>query len=99
MIAHQNGADITFELDEKMYVNPTTLQMSSSRVKNYVETNELFVPVGKEDLLYLDDSYILIKEAGYSAVDIVLPFTFFFGKVLIGFCHESDFCLVGGIRE
>lgn len=95
----QNDREIAFELNDNLYVNPNTLEMSATKLPNYVATNELHIPMGKEKILEENDSYILIKEAGYSAVDIVLPFSYYFNKNLLGLCYNSEYCVQGGVRQ
>ncbi len=95
----KNGNEISFELNEPLYVKPNSLEMFRFKVHECNKTNKLFIPVNKQKLLEENDSYILIKEAGYSAIDIKLPLTFFFNKKIIGQCYDSDYCISGGIKE
>lgn len=94
-----NNGNISLSLDDDLYVKGDTLEMSSNYIKGYVQTDKLFIPVGKQTLLEENDSYILVKEAGYSAVDIKLPLSYYFNKKIIGQCYESDYCIEGGVRE
>ena len=95
----KNGNEISLELDEELYVNKDTLEMSSTLLNKYVKTNKLYIPVNKQQLLEENDSYILIKESGYSCIDIKLPLSYYFNKKIIGLCYDSDYCISGGIRE
>ncbi|MBQ6920306.1 MAG: hypothetical protein IJQ72_00185 [Bacilli bacterium] len=95
----KNGTEISFVINEDLYVKPDSLEMSSSKLSGYIKTDKLFVPINKQKLLEENDSYILIKEAGYSCIDIKLPFTYFFNKKIVGLCYNSDYCISGGIRE
>ena len=90
---------IHLSLNDTLYVKPDTLDMSSYYINGYSETDQLFIPVEKQALLEENDSYILIKEGGYSAIDITLPLSYYFNKKLLGQCFESDYCFEGGIRE
>lgn len=94
-----NNGEISLSLNDTLYVKGDTLEMSSNYIKGYTQTDKLFIPIGKQSLLEGNDSYILIKEAGYSCVDIKLPLSYFFNKKIIGQCYESDYCIEGGIRE
>ena len=94
-----NNGELSFSLRDTLYVKGDTLEMSAIRFKGYTETNKLFIPVGKQTLLEENDSYILIKEAGYSAIDIKLPLSYYFNKKIIGQCYEADYCIEGGVRE
>ena len=95
----KNDTEISFVINEDLYVKPDSLEMSSSKLSGYIKTDNLFVPINKQKLLEENDSYILIKEAGYSCIDIKLPFTYFFNKKIVGPCYDSDYCISGGIRE
>lgn len=99
MICIPNNGEISFSLLQIMYVNKDTLDMSNIKLPNYVITSDLYVPIGKQSLLEENDSYILIKEAGYSAVDLMFPLTFYLSKPMLGLCHDSDYCIAGGVRE
>ena len=94
-----NNSELSFELDDELYVNPETLEMSSTRYKKYVKTDSLYIPIGKQSLLEENDSYIIIKEAGYSANDIILPLTYYFSKPLLGLCYNSEYCIEGGVKQ
>lgn len=91
--------EITFEIKEDLYVKYDTLEMSANKLNGSIKTKKLFIPIGKQDLLEENDSYILISEAGYSAIDIKLPLTYYFDRHIIGLCYESNYCISGGIRE
>lgn len=95
----KNGYNISVDVVEDLYVNPETLDMSNYQAPGYVPTDELYIPLGKQELLQQNDSYILIEEAGYSAIDLMIPFTYYFNKKMIGLCYESDYCIEGGIKE
>lgn len=95
----KNGNEISFKLDDTLYVKAHSLEMSSTPLSKYTETKKLYVPVKAQQLLQEDDSYILIKEAGYSCVDINLPLSYYFNKKIIGLCYDSDYCISGGVRE
>lgn len=94
-----NNGEISFDIDEDMYVNHETLEMSSTMMSGYESTNRLFIPMGKEKQFEQDDSYLLIKDAGYSGTDITIPFKHYIDKKLVGECSDSDYCISGGVRE
>lgn len=95
----QNDNEISLDLDQALYVNQDTLEMSSSPLAGYGKTNKLYIPIGKEELFAENESYILLKNAGYSRSDFIIPFTFYFNKKYVGECYNSDFCISGGIKE
>ena len=95
----QNEDEISLEFDETLYVNLDTLDMSSTMMANYVETDSIFVPINKESILSGDDIYILLENSGYSEVNFTIPFDFYYSKKYIGECYESDYCIHGGVKE
>ena len=99
MKANTKEDEIFLTLDEELYVNEKTLEISKIFKKGCVATDSIYIPVGKELLFEEDEIYITIDDAGYSQTDIVMPFNYFFSNREIGQCYESDYCISGGIRE
>ena len=95
----QENNEITLSLEEPLYVNNYTHDMSSIPLDDYVETNTLYVPYGKEELLMDDEIYITIKDAGFSLTDFVVPFNFYFSNKYLGECYDSDYCITGGVKQ
>ncbi len=94
-----NSNVISFDLNQTMYVNTKTLDMSDHPLDGYQETNELFIPSGKEDDFLNNENYIYISEAGYSNSDILIPLNFYFDHHYVGECYNSDYCVHGGIKQ
>lgn len=99
MAVSNNDGELSFSINEDLYVKQDTLEMATTKLANYTKTDILYIPIGKQELLEENDSYILLKEAGYSAIDIILPLSFYFNKKIVGQCFDSDYCIEGGIRE
>ena len=95
----QENNGITLILDEQLYVNKYTYEMSSNPMENYEETNMLYLPKGKENLLEDNEIYIFIKDAGYSLTDFTIPFTFYLNNKYVGECYDSDYCITGGVKQ
>lgn len=95
----QANDEISLALDNKLYVNPNTYEMSLFPLDDFVETDTLFVQNGKEKLLADDEVYISIKNAGYSETDFYLPFSFSFANKYLGECYDSDYCITGGVKQ
>lgn len=95
----QNNKIISLSLNEDLYVNQDTLEMSRVQLPNTVKTNDIFVSLGKEELLYDDDVSINIKNAGLSYTDFYMPFSYYLNKKYVGQCYESDYCITGGIKQ
>ena len=96
---HQIEDEVYLELDEELYVNSTSLDMSNNPMANYVVTDSFFIPANKEDEFLGDELYISMQNCGFSLNDYMLPFNFYFSKKYVGECYESDYCIHGGIKE
>ena len=94
-----NGNEVSFYVDDKLYVNENSLEMSPTNLPEYRRTSDFYIPLGKEELFIEDESYILIRKAGYSENNIYIPLTFFYNNKYLGECYQSDYCISGGIRE
>ena len=94
----ENGV-VTLELDEELYVNKKTLELSKKDTKGYIPTNDIYIPVGKELLFEQNEVFITIENAGYSLTNFTIPFTYYFSSREVGQCYESDYCITGGIVE
>lgn len=95
----QKGGVISFATDDNLYVNKETLQMASYPKAGYEATDEIFVPIGAMNLLEENECYILIREAGYSCSEIIIPLTFYSDRNYLGDCYMSDYCIVGGVKQ
>ncbi len=90
---------VHFDFDLSMYVNYRTMEMSQFKKNGFVETNALFLPLGKERLLEDEASRIVIEGSGFNRNTITIPLSFYLSAKLFGSCGESDYCVHGGIRE
>lgn len=95
----QENNEISLMLNEPLYVNYNTYDLSSNPLENYEETNMFYLPKGKENLLEDNEIYIFIKDAGYSLTDFTIPFNFFLNNKYIGECYDSDYCITGGVKQ
>ena len=91
--------EISFFVDDNLYVNENSLEMSRTKLPEYRRTSDFYIPLGKEELFVENESYLLIKKAGYSENNIYIPLTFFYNTKYLGECYQSDYCISGGIRE
>ena len=91
--------EVSLGLDELLYVNLDNLDMSSTMLANYTQTDVFYVPINKEELLSGDDIYILMTGSGHSESNFTLPFDFYYSKKYVGECYESDYCIHGGVKE
>ena len=95
----QNGNDVLLVIDEQLYVNTETLEMSDHQFPGFVETDKFYVPIHREEDFLKDEVYITMEDCGFSLADIHIPFKFFYAKKYVGECYESDYCVHGGIKE
>lgn len=91
--------EIHFEFDTLMYVNYSTLEMSSVQKSGYNPTDKFYVPLGKEKMLEDESSRIVVEGSGYNLTLLSIPLSFYESGKLFGSCVESDYCIEGGIRE
>lgn len=95
----QNDNEISLMLNEPLYVNKNTYELSSIPLDNYEETDKFYLPKGKEGLLEDNEIYIFIKDAGYSLTDFTIPFNFYLNNKYVGECYDSDYCITGGVKQ
>ena len=88
---------ITFTYSTKMYVKKTTLQMYPRKAVGTVMTNEFFIPSGAEEKMSNNELEIIIENFGADRSCITIPLEFYDYRSLFGLCHNSDFCIEGGI--
>ncbi|MBO5578507.1 MAG: hypothetical protein J5955_05365, partial [Bacilli bacterium] len=93
-----NNGEISLKTKSNMYVNTTTLDMSSYRSSNYIETSEFYIPLGFEEKMENNESRIVIEESGYNLNTVYIPLTYFKNTRLFGSCSDSDYCINGGIK-
>ena len=92
-----NDGKIYFRQNSQMYVNSNTLEMSPIARVGYQNTNSIYVPIGREIDFENNDLKLVIEDCGFSKSKVVIPLNFFSTSKLFGACHESDYCVEGGI--
>ena len=93
-----NNGELSLKAKSNMYVNTTTLDMSSYRLTNYIETSEFYIPLGFEEKMENNESRIVIEESGFNLNTVYIPLTYFKNTRLFGSCSDSDYCINGGIK-
>ena len=93
-----SSSSITFIPNSHMYVNKKTMEMSDYRITGYSETNQIYVPIGKEKEFESNEVRIVIEDFGFSKSKIVIPLSFFSLHKLFGACYESEYCITGGVK-
>ena len=94
-----DGEYITYSYGVDFYYDKETYRMCDYAKKNYLKTNDFYFPLNGRSLL---NDYIFIVEIehlGKALTNITYELSFYSGRNLIGPCDNSDFCIVGGIRE
>ena len=91
--------EISFEFNINLYVNYSTLEMSMFSQSGFELTQDLYLPLGKEDLLEDETARIVIEGSGFNRNKITIPLTFFRSSRLFGSCDDSDYCIHGGIKK
>ena len=97
-LTNKNG-EVSFEVNSQMYVNQSTLDMSSSYLEGYTQTNEFYIPKNKENEFSKNEYKIVVNGFGYSNSQISIPLDFYYSSKLLGMCYDSDYCIHGGILE
>lgn len=82
-----------------LYVNPTTLEMSSRAINGYVATNNIYYPVNKIEDLYGTELEFRIENFGNNKTNLIWRVTCYSSSTFIGACSNSEFCVVGGISK
>ena len=95
----KNGNEISLRFLNTFYYNPITLDMSFIARDGYLPTDKFYIP--KYGLKSLEnDAFILnLQNFGYSKTNIVIPLSFIKDKNFSGMCGDSNYCVVGGIKE
>lgn len=91
--------DIGFSIKSNMYVNSQTREMSDTPLDNYISTNEIYIPLNREEDFIKNDFRIIVNNCGFSHSSIAIPLGFYSSTQSLGYCYDSDFCVSGGIRE
>ena len=91
--------NVSFELNCNMYVNKSSLDMSSIPLEGYEETNSLYVPFSKQMKMCDNEVNIILHESGFDLSKITIPMSFVIDRNAFGFCDDSDYCIHGGVRS
>lgn len=89
------GKFYTFEMNN-LYVDPISLDMSSTYMDGYRKTKYLFLPKNSVDKF---DNYkftLNINGLGPNEINIIHEFEVDFNTLLIGPCDKAKYCIIGG---
>lgn len=93
------NSNVRFELNNTMYVNQSSLDMSSTPREGYIETSSLYVPFAKQMKMCDNEVKVVLHESGFDLAEITIPMTFVIDRNTFGFCSDSDYCIHGGVRS
>ncbi len=94
----KNSNKISLNFAKTMYVFPKTLEMSLDPLPGFKETNDFYLPVNKKDQVALIDFSFYFEGFGGSKSNYHFAINYDCDQSLLGPCHSSDYCVVGGIR-
>ena len=83
-------------LKTSLYVNPTTLNMSSFPISGYVATDNFYFPVNRIDEMQGLNIEFNVMNFGYNKTNLTWTSTFSPTYPFIGACNNSEYCVVGG---
>lgn len=85
-------------LRNSLYINPSTLVMSSTPITGYVVTDNFYFPVNQLSMMQGLDITFNIQNFGNNKTNLSWTSTFYPTSSIIGPCNSSEYCVVGGIN-
>lgn len=92
LVSSKNGFNLAFK--DQLYVNPTTLEMSSTPKDGFVKTNYLYLPRNEKRIENSYDCTILISGLGIDKSDFMTKFKYKSLLNTFGDCRNSEYCIV-----
>lgn len=89
---------VNFKYKNKFYVNKVNLDCSTTFIKGFSETDQLFFPVNSKDELIGSKVELVINGCGYSKNNLIFNIEHNKHHDLIGNCINSDYCVVGEVE-
>lgn len=89
----RKGRAYTITLNSKLYVNPSTLIMSTTPLPNFVETKYFYFPKTGYKTQKIANFRIVIKNVTPNEYDIVSNLTYETDKAFLGNCMNSKYCI------
>ena len=98
----KTGDEVVIDTDFTYYYSTLTLEMKRNRRKDdvyYTSTHKIYIP--KNQLKKLEEATLYIEFPNFlvSGTSIHMPLQFFKDRNYIGFCSDSNHCILGGIKE
>ena len=96
LVKKENGYGLDFA--NTLYVEKSTLKMTTSAREGYVATNNFYLPVNFRDELSDLKVYFVIEDLGISKLKMSWKTTCLMDNAFIGDCSDSEYCIVGGVK-
>lgn len=93
----KDGEEYSLSFPTMMYVNPSTLEMSITKIPGFSITSYFYLPINHLHDLSESTFTFVIEGLGYSQSNFVWTASFLVYQGLIGPCDNSNYCVVGGI--
>lgn len=100
----RNGNSVFFQNNFEYFYDRSSFEMyeslpSNTNYSNLARTNQIYIKDNKKTELELTNLNIVINSLPRSGGKIVIPLTFLKDRNFIGYCDDSNHCIIGGIRE
>ena len=92
-----SGNQLTYKLQNTMYVNQYTLEMSATKRAGFVSTSKFYLPLYDAKKLESYSIYLSLAYVGYSLLTITHTLSFVSDYQLFGSCNTSTWCIGGGV--
>ncbi len=93
LIQVNNSNEYQIALDQILYVNIRTMQMSTSPLDGYVATRYFYFPRAYYDECHVTQFRLVVKGATENKYDIIYTFFYETDKPMVGKCSISKYCL------
>lgn len=92
------NATISLQFKDLLYVEPSSLHMSTRPKSGYVATKYFFLPTNKKEEVSTQSFRFEINELGYNKTYLSWNIEYTNTINLIGDCSNSEYCVVGGSK-
>ena len=96
-MTYKKNKGVLFAFPSKMYVNPSSLDMSLDIKPGYKETRYFYLPINRRKDL-LDQKFTLeVNDFGLNETSFSWDIYYTNNRDLIGDCSNSDYCVIGEV--
>lgn len=93
------GEIYRLSLKKPLYVNPVSVQMSSTALSGYVATNNIYYPINQLDEALGLKITFNIMNFGNNKTNLKWSTYCYSASPFIGPCNNSEYCVVGGVSR